>query len=53
MQRPCGGNKCGIFKELKKKQPVFLDFRGMEGRERERESRIRVDGTEKAGHSFL
>ena len=37
MQRPCGGNKCGIFKELKKKQLLFLDFRGMEGRDRERE----------------
>lgn len=37
MQRPCGGNECGIFKELNLKKPVFLDFRGMGGREKERE----------------
>ena len=34
MQRPCGGNECGIFKELK--ETSVLGFQ-RNGRERERE----------------
>lgn len=51
VQRPCGRNEVAYLKNLKK--PVFLDFRGMGGRERKRESRIRVGEQRRQATLFL